>query len=406
VPDLSWAEVLLRVALAGALGDVVALDRYGRDYKLSELTGVAGRRSGGPAFASIGGRLANMAGQGEWTSAFFAPKAQAGGYAGFGPRGSAGRSADTRLGFDQSLRAGVDVPMGTSALQLRLTGDTAARSDFAADPALAPLSFFASSELLNRSAMVGFSRPTSETGRLVMFAAASGGTQITPEYHQTFAAQNGYYDPTADRGLQFERTPREQAGFGLGWWKQADERTVIGVNVSSFSQRHAFYDMASDLAAFDGSTQVSNFGVAAMRQFGAWDVFGAAEATSIRAPDGSGPIRFTDATLASAEAGVRRANLFADGRRAQDALSVSLALKPRALSGALQLNYMDRSGEDGALQAVDRSVALSDLTANAVRVQSAYTLRAGERWSFGLAAGADLAEQADASFATQLNWSF
>jgi hypothetical protein len=343
-----------------------------------------------------------MARQSEWSAAFFAPKGEPKAWAGFGPQGSAMGSG---LGFDQSLRAGVDVPLASGSMQLRLTGDSAARSDFAADAALAPLSFFASTDLLNRSAMASVSKPTSETGRLVMFAAISGGTQITPEFHQTFAASNGYYDSTADRGLQFERTPREQAGFGLGWWKQADERTVVGVNVSSFRQRHAFYDLASDLDAFDKPTQVTNFGVAAMREYGAWDLFGAVETTSIRTQGADGPIRFTDATLASGEVGVRRANLFTSGKAAKDALSVSLAMAPQALSGALQLSYMDR-GADGALEAVDRNVALSELTDRSLRLQSAYTIGGSDRWSFAVAAGAGLADRSDVSLASQLNWSF
>jgi len=398
--SMTTGEVL---ALGGVLKSVTAFDAFGRDYKLGEIGSFDVRRGLVSNLAQTGGRMVNLGSQREWTSAFFAPAKATQAWAGFGPRGTAMRSG---LGFDQSLRAGVDTPMAGGSVGLRLTGEGAARSDFASDAALAPLSFFASSELLNRSAMVSFSTPTSETGRLVTFAAVSGGARIAPEFHQTFASQNGYYDPTADRGLQLERTPREQAGFGVGWWKQPDERTVVGVTVSSFRQKHAFYDLASDLDAFDKPTQVTNFGVAAMREYGRWDLFGAVEATSIQSPESSGPIRFTDATLASGEVGVRRSNLLFSGRDAKDALSVSLAMAPQALSGALQLNYMDRTADGLGLQAVDRSVALSDLTGRTLRLQSAYTVKRGEGFSFALATGADLDNDADVSVAGELNWSF
>jgi hypothetical protein len=391
------------IDLTGVMSSVTAFDEFGRDYTLDQVSNFRLRQSRLPHMLQSAGQLLNLAGQSEWTSAFFAPKAQPNAWAGFGPQGATLRGG---LGFDQSLRAGVDVPVAKGAMGLRLTGDSAARSDFAADAALTPLSFFASSDLLNRSALASFSTPTSKTGRLVMFGAVSGGTQISPEFYQPFASTMGYYDVTQDRGLQLERTPRRQAGFGVGWWKQPDERTVVGVAVSSFRQKHAFYDLSSDLDAFDEPTQVTNLGVAAMREYGKWNVFGAAEATSIKAPRSLGPIRFTDATLASGEVGLRRASLFTDGRHAQDNLSLSLALKPQALSGALRLSYFGRTADGLDLQPVERSIALSELTDRTLRVQSAYTVRQDGRWSFALTGGADVAGGDDVAVASQLNWTF
>ena len=389
------------MGLERVLSGVTAWDEYGRDYKLGEVSNFEIRRAVLSQLIGTGSRIANLGGHSDWTGAFFSrPKAQA--WAGFGPQGA---TLNSGFGFDRSVRAGVDMPLNGGSLGLRLTGDSGTRADFASDATLAPLSFFASSDLLGRSAMVSFSQASSKNSRLVAFGALSGGTKLEPEMRQAFDDRTGFYEANREHGFDFERSPREQAAIGLGFWTRSDERTVVGFTASAVVQRHALYDLSSDLDAFDKPARLFNVGAAASRTYGKWDLFGALEATMVDAPEGAGPIQFTDAVLASGEAGVRRAGVLFGGKDTRDSLSLSVALAPSAVSGALELRYLERTPDGLGRQAVSRDVGLAELTGRTFRVQSAYTIQR-ERLSFGLATGADLAEEPGVSVASQLRWAF
>ncbi|HEX8569430.1 MAG TPA: S8 family peptidase [Caulobacteraceae bacterium] len=403
--DVSGASMTTgsTLSLASVLGGVTAYDKYGRDFQVGEVSSFGMYRHRLQSLAGTGARTAALGRQRDWADAFFAPSKQPQAWMGFGPQGAVLGSG---FGLDQSLRAGVSMPVADGgSMSFRLTGSSNTRAELASDAALAPMSFFASSELLDQSAMFSLSRPTGKDSRLVMFAAVSGGTRINPDYQSARDDTQGFSD-ALEQGFSLQRTPREQAGVGLGFWTTADERTVVGVTASTYVQRHALYDISSDLDTFDKPAQVTSLGAAATREYGAWDLFAAAEATHIAAPDGAGPLRFTDAVLASGEAGVRRSNLLFDGKRRSDSLSMSLALAPRALSGSLQLDYFERTEDGLGRQAVNRDVAMSELTGETVRLQGAYTVRQGQRWSFGLAGGAAVAGEADVAMTSQLRLAF
>jgi len=377
---------------AAILGGVTAWDAYGRDYRLDQVSSFKLSRSLLGVWATPGARLANLGRQDAWTQTFFAPPSQPRTWAAFGPSGAV---VTDGVGFDRSLRVGMDMPVDGGDVAFRLTGASAARSDFASDDALRPLSFFASSELLNESALVSFARPVGDNSRLVLFGATSAGARFLPQTDEVFAHRTAFADLAADHALRIERSPREQAGFGLGYWTQPDARTVVGVTASAFVQRHAFYDLASSLDAFNAPAKVFNLGVAASRAYGDWDVYGAAEVTSLKAPSNLGPIRFTDAVLASGEIGARRFNLFFNGREKTDALSLSLAAAPTALSGALDLNYLAPTADREGRELVSRQVGLSEITGRTLRLESAYTVHAADRWSFGVSTGVDLDRDGD-----------
>src|SRR6185312_5683902 len=105
------------------------------------------------------------------------------------------------VALDRSLRFGVDAPMGSGSVHLRLTGEGNTRSDLAGDDALRPLSFFASSELLDQSAMVSFSGPAWGQGRVVVFGAASLGSQVQPQFSGTYSDMLRLRGQTADLAL-------------------------------------------------------------------------------------------------------------------------------------------------------------------------------------------------------------
>lgn len=388
------------MGLDRVMSRVTAYDQYGRDYRLDQVHDFRLLDRGNLMRSAT--RTANLGRQRDWSQAFFADASAPQVWAGFGPQGEVMRHG---FDFDRSMRAGLNLPMGAGALQLRLTGETETRADFAADPALAPLSFFASSDLLNRSVLASYSTKLSPTTRLVAFGAVSGGTDLNPELR--FLEQDPRLGWMSELAFDEERTRREQAGFGLGLWTQADERTVVGVTASTLTQRHAFYDLATDLDAFDHRAQVSSLGVAATREYGRWDVFGAAETTHLKAPGAGGPLQFSDAVLVSGEVGARLSGVFADGRRASDTLAVSLVAAPQAVSGALRLNFLERTADGLERRAADLDLPLSELTGRTLRVQGAYTLKLRERLSFGVSGGADVSgDEAGVSALGELHWTF
>jgi hypothetical protein len=400
VSDRSFTSSSMLGDVFGALKNVVAYDAFGRAYKLDQLSNFHVSRNLSQALWSApAGRIAQVGRQSDWTQSFFgsdheAPRA----WASFGATGQ-GLGQGFSLS-DTSLRVGVDTPVpGGGLMQFRLTGAANTRADFAADDALKPLSFFASSELFTDSALVGYSRSFTGTDRLVMFGIGSMGEGYMPQQQLGIGASGPGGPSLADQPTSefaaaydflVDRSPRKQAGVGVGYWMQPDDRTVVGVTASTLVQRHAFFDVASDLTAFDQPTHVFNLGGAASRQIGRWDMYGSAEVSQVNAPGGVGPIRFTDMTLVSGEFGMRRANLFFDGRRASDSFSFSLEALPEALAGSIALNYLGPTADGTGTQVVNTKSSLSDLTGRIMRFESAYTVKGRDSWSYALTSGINL----------------
>jgi len=146
--------------------------------------------------------------------------------------------------------------------------------------------------------------------------------------------------------------------------------------------------------------------VAGSRSYGAWDLYGSAELTRLKTPVQDGPLAFTDATLASAEIGARKNGLlFRHGPR-RDALSVSLAAKPHALSGRLSLSYLGASADGLSVETVRREIPLAKLTGRVLRLEGGYSVHEGRRWSAGLAGGVDLTRAPEAQLVARMSRSF
>lgn len=383
------------------LAGVTAYDAYGRDYRLDQVSNFTLRRSVLSMFGIDTSPLARMGRQAQWAAAFFDGGASVQTFASFGPQTGA---ISDRLGLDRSLRAGVDVPFAAGSLQLRITGEAGARNDFANDPALRPMSFFASSDLLSQSALVNLSM-NAGAGRLTLFGAASTGGYLGQSPYESLLAQPYMRNIEQGGTLAFGGSARRQASIGVGYWTRPDSRTVVGFSASAMAQRHAFYDLASTLAAFDHPAWVFNFGVAASRTYGDWDVFGAAEVSSLNAPESEGPVRFTDGALVSGEVGLRRSNLFARGETS-DTFSVVVRALPRAISGRMELDYLSPTADGLGTVAVSNRTPLAQITGRTVRLETSYDLRRGDLWSLGVAAGADLEQAGEYQVMTQMRMRF
>lgn len=387
---------------SGLLSALTAFDAYGRDYALHQVSNFSIREAARDP--GMGGASAiDMGSQGDWAPNFFAGPSVPVAYVGFGPRAAA---ATGRLVADRTLRAGMDAPLGGAVVAFRLTGATESRSDFASDPGLRPLGFFASSDLLGRSALTGVSVPMNRGGRLVMFGATSlGGSPALGEDHGYQRASR----PDAEAFTSYvamERSPLRQSAVGLGYWARPDDRTLVGVSVTSMIQRHGYYDLASDLSSFDAPVVLNSVGLAASRTFGAWEVHGAAETTAIAAPATQGPIRFSDGVLVSAEVGARFSRIVPGKAALRESLAVGLRAAPQAVSGQLYLDYMAPTAEGLETEVVHRQSPLADVTGRPVLIEGSYTLEDSETWSARLRGGADLTGRGEYHLAAEARLTF
>ncbi|PTS90297.1 S8 family serine peptidase [Caulobacter sp. HMWF009] len=388
---------------AAAIGGVTAFDAFGRDYRLDEVSDFRVRRTARISGLLPAGRLSDLGSRAAWTSDFFAEAPAARAWARFG--GDALALTESGLP-DLSLRAGLSLPAGTGSVQLRLTGAANVRADLANDPALRPLSFFASSDLLGSSGLAGLTLPVSDRGRLMVYSAASAGGHLSPAWDDRAPGLTPRRAVDTVSLLQTDRTTRRQSMIGVGYWAQPDARTVVGVTASAFRQKHGLYDLSSTLALFDRNSGLYNLGVAGSRSYGTWDLYGSAELTRLKTPVQDGPLAFTDATLASAEIGARKNGLlFRHGPR-RDALSVSLAAKPHALSGRLSLSYLGASADGLSVETVRREIPLAKLTGRVLRLEGGYSVHEGRRWSAGLAGGVDLTRAPEAQLVARMSRSF
>ncbi|CAN1552405.1 Peptidase S8/S53 domain containing protein [Caulobacteraceae bacterium] len=384
------------------LAGVTAFDAYGRDYALGEVSNFAVRAAARDS-ATGGASAIDMGGQGGWAPSFFAGPSAPVAYVGFGPRAAAGTG---RFVMDRTLRAGMDAPLGGAVLAFRLTGATETRADFASDPGLRPLSFFASSDLLGRSALTGVSLPMNGGGRLVVFGATSlsGSPGLGEGGGSRLVVRPDAAD--FDARVEMDRSPLRQTAVGAGYWVRPDSRTVVGVSLTSMVQRHGFYDLASDLSSFDAPVLLNSLGLAASRTFGAWELYGAAETTAIRSPEMRGPIGFSDSVLVSGEIGARITRSGLGKAALQDSLALALRATPQAVSGRLDLDYLAPTADGLDTEVVHRQAALADITGRPVRIEGSYTLGNGRTWSTRLRGGADLTGSGDYRLAAEARLTF
>jgi hypothetical protein len=374
-------------ALAGALSSLTVYDKFGRDFTLGETGAVNFRQDYRSARLMLGRSLLGMGGQRDWASLFFADQPQARSFAMFG---SAGNVSIAGLNFDNTMRMGVDLPMKNGGVaQIRLTGATGTRTDFAYDATLRPLSFFASTGMLNDSLLVNTLVPLRDGGRLMVYGSSTTGAVVgyrPQDPLQLRPTADGYMPQLALRGSGREQ---RKTSFGLGYWKQAGENTVLGLNASMMRQTGGYYDLTSNLADFQKPTKLFNLGAVASHRSGSWELTASGELTHLSMASGDAVLHFTPANLVSAQIGLRKSGVaLADGMH--DSLGVSLVLPPRAVSGNLRASFLTPTADGIGRQTASYDVPLSRLGSEPPRIEAAYRLESGRNWSFSLTGGAAL----------------
>jgi len=376
--------------LAKKLASTTAYDRFGRDYSLAESGMLRIRPAQSAVHQLLGRSLSGMGSQQDWAGSFFADKYQARGFASFA---SAAEPAYGIATQDRSLRMGVDMPFKGGVAQLRLTGASNSRLDFAYDPSLRPLSFFSSTDLLTSSLFMHTLLNVSSNSRLSIYGTTSSTGNMTPTLAgEPFYLRNDDNHSSAAFALRGTRADSKQNGVGMGYWMQPDSKTVIGFNASMLSQKGGYYNLASDLDMFEKPTRVANLGVAASRSMGSWEVSASSEVTHLSAAHAADYLHLTSSNLASGEVRVRKSGIAFGGygKRVNDSLALAFVVPPRAVSGSLKLGYMTRTLDGLGRQAADGRLALSDLGAEPMKVEAAYRLSDGKAWSFDLTGGLNM----------------
>jgi hypothetical protein len=374
-------------SIAKALSSLTVYDKFGRDFALGETGAVRFRQDYRTARLMLGRSLLGLGSQRDWASALFSDEPQARSFAMFG---SAGEIQGAALNFDSSIRMGVDLPLkGGSVAQIRLTGATGARTDFAYDPSLRPLSFFASTGMISNSLMVNTSVPLRDGSRLMVY-----GTKTTGALNGNRPTNPLQLRPTVDgympqMALTGERMEQNRTSVGVGYWKRAGQNTVVGLNASTMMQTGGYYDLTSNLADFRKPTHLFNLGGVVSHRSGDWELTASGELTHLRMAGGDNVLRFTPANLVSAQIGLRKSGVaFADGMR--DSLGVSFVLPPRAVSGNLRASFLTPTADGIGRQTASYDVPLSRLGSEPPRIEAAYRLESGRNWSFSLTGGAAL----------------
>lgn len=373
--------------LGTALKDITVYDQFGRDFPLAETGALRVTPNVLAMRQFLGRRLLAASGAADWVSGFFADEPQARGFAMFG---SAAEAPGSAMALDRTTRMGVDMPFKGGLAQFRLTGAGDARQDFAYDPTMRPLGYFASTSLL-RGALIGNALvKLPGQSRLMIYGITTTGA-MNPRFGdnplEMRLSEQGYMPRAA---LTRDGVGRSQTGFGVGYWKQAGDHTVIGVNASAILQNGGYYSLTSDLADFQRPTKMFNFGAAAIRELGDWELSLSGELSHLRMNGGGQALSFTPATLASAEFGLRKGNLaFAHGSL-RDSLALSFTVPPRAITGSLKVSYLTPTADGLDLQGATALIPISSLGNEPVRVEAAYRLTAGARWSLNLSGGMNL----------------
>ena len=378
------------VGLSSVLANVTVYDQFGRDFKLAETGALAVRQRLMMIRRNLGARLTGVNDQ-EWANRFFAEQQSNRGFAYYGS------SADQTGGgsaTDRTLRAGVDMPFQGGVAQVRLTGAGSVQADFAADDALRPLSRFASSNLASGALISSLNLRLSGRSRFMAYSLVSSGTvepRLSSDVRDLLLTEHGFASRATLASGRDREDPSTRLGAGIGWWTRPDDRTIVGVNASAIVQRHGYLDLASDLELFERPTQLFNLGAAVTRMAGSWEWRLSGELTHARSAEASeSAMRFTPANLVAAELGLGKRGVFALGRGRADQLSLALVVPPRAISGALALNYLSPTADGLDRRANRLLVPLARLGAEPVRIEAAYSLLSNRGWSFSLAGGANL----------------
>lgn len=371
------------------LGQTTVYDQFGRDFTLAETGAMQTRPRQLATRQLLGRRLLGASGMDDWAASFFADEAQLRGFAIFGS--PAGMPGDA-LPFDQSARMGVDLPFKGGLAQFRLTGSGDPRLDFAYDPTMRPLAYFASTGLLQGALVSNALIRLPGNGRLMVYGIVTPGAMSArvPYNLAEMRLTNHGYLPRAV--LAHEGPERRQSGVGAGYWLHPDAKTIVGVNVSALTQRGGYYTLTSDLAGFEQPTQLFNLGVAASRRFGDWEMSLSGEMTHLNMHGGQGAISITPANLVSAEFGLRKSRLAFGQGDLRDSLGLAFVLPPRAVSGELRVDYMTRTADGLGMQPAATRVGLSQLGQEPARIEAAYRLRSGQSWSLSLSGGYNLAK--------------
>lgn len=368
--------------LATVLGQVTVYDKYDRDFALQETGALQLRSSLYPLRHDLGKRLLAQGTQQEWASSFFAPDRAPRGFLFYG---SPGDLALSPLSPDRHARMGFDMPFKGGIAQFRLTGSTATRADLAHDPSLKPLSFFASTALLNDSVLGHTLLRVSRNSTLSFYAARST-DPISPELEDV----NLRSHLSAERQVRLlgrggSEQDQRKSTIGLGYWARPDSRTVIGLNASVIDQTGGWYDLSFDVPDGRTSTRIVNLGAVASRRIGPWEASLSAEFSHLRGSNG-GIFSLTPASLISGEASIRRRNILFNGSTT-DSFALAVTLPPRAVAGSLSLDHITPTEDGLGRRPVAFKYALSKLGADSPKIEAAYQVNVENSWSLGIAGG-------------------
>ncbi|HJQ16193.1 MAG TPA: S8 family peptidase [Allosphingosinicella sp.] len=377
--------------LAAALGRVTVYDEFGRDFALAQTGALRVRRDYDSDLRLAGRRLIGLGGQADWAASFFADRHAPRGFAMFNSPAEPTPYAFTP---DRSLRMGIDMPFKGGVAQLRLTGASAARLDFAYDPSLRPLSFFASTGLLKNALFAHALFDVSSHGRLSLYGTSTTGSVSAASPDEPSFLHDMSRNSITRVALSGTRAEERRQGVGIGYWLQPDRDTVIGFNASMLTQKGGYYDVASNLAAFQKPTRLINLGAAASRTFGRWEASASGELTALHTAASLGPIAVTPAKLVSGELRLRRDGIGFSRGVLKDNLSLALVLPPRPISGNLEVDYLTRTADGLGREAASYRAPLSDIGTEPLKVEAAYQLGRAGSWSFDISGGLNMRHSA------------
>lgn len=377
---------------ANALGPVTVYDMYGRDYALAQTQALNVRTNVLAMRQMLGRHLLGQGGQEDWTEIFFSSRPNPSGFAMFG---SPADNPYNMFAMDRTARMGADLPFKGGVAQMRLTGAGNTRLDFAYDATMRPLSFFASTDLMNNAFIANALINLPGRSRLMVYGATTTGalSARSTETPLTLRLTGEGYLPKFALGS--DALEQRQTSIGMGYWTQPDAKTVLGVNLSAMSQKGGYYTLTSNMPEFQKPTRMYNLGVAASRMVNGLELTASGEITHLSMATGVTPFSFSPANLVSAELGLRKSAIaFKQGDK-RDSLALALVMPPRAISGHVRVDYMTRTADGLGRQAASYAAPLSQMGYEPVRVEAAYSLNAGRSWSMSLTGGANLANTSE-----------
>lgn len=371
---------------AQALGGVTVWDSYGRDYSLAESGAL---RLAGDINASrhlMGRRMLGQGTQAEWAQSFFARRHAPHGFIMFTSPGDPFANVFTH---NPSLRMGVDLPFKGGVAQVRMTGDSMTRLDFAHDPTLRPLSLFASTDLLKNSTVVHGLINVSKNSRLALYATSTSGSIAAQPADAPFVMRMAERGSATRLALTGHSVDQRQTGVGVGYWMRPDERTVVGLNASILSQKGGYYDIVTDLSGFDKPTRVVNIGLAASRSVGSWEVNGSGELTQLSMKQ-FGAFAFSGGNIVSGELSLRKIGVAFAAGSLRDSFGLALVLPPRAVSGSLMVEHLTRTQDGLGRKAALYRYPLSKMGSDPLKMEAAYRVSGDTSWSLDISGGLNM----------------